>query len=425
MKINFSEKQRKVFQTALDDSAGRYILVPGPVRSGKTFSAFAGYLTYTLGFEDTQFGLAAPSQKQIQNILIDAASAMGMPMKASHDYLTIPSGGKPNRIVTFPIERAESNRRIAGHTFQAAFIDEAVDCNEKAVNVLIERCSKPGARIWLLTNPKQPSHWYYERFILGVENGTIPGVHIPFSLDDNPILDQVYKDSLKSLYTGSELKRRYYGQWVVGSGSIYPNIEKTFVEQPFTNNAVRYDISVDQASASITHALLIAYYTDYPGIACIVDEWRHDGRETVLDWNEQLEAITKHFQPWVRSSGISNWIVDVAPAGFQVATSNFLKQPRFGGRGGKVHAAFKTPIKVGIDTVELWQLDNKFLISPKCQQLRRELTNYEWDTNAAERGDDKPIKRDDHGPDALRYYITTIEQKRQAMAGLPTELVLR
>jgi hypothetical protein len=37
------------------------------------------------------------------------------------------------------------------------------------------------------------------------------------------------------------------------------------------------------------------------------------------------------------------------------------------------------------------------------------MPGYSWDDEAAERGDDKPIKENDHSCDALRYGIRTTE----------------
>ena len=38
-----------------------------------------------------------------------------------------------------------------------------------------------------------------------------------------------------------------------------------------------------------------------------------------------------------------------------------------------------------------------------CPHLVREMSNYVYDERASLFGEDKPVKRDDHGPDALRY----------------------
>jgi PBSX family phage terminase len=35
-----------------------------------------------------------------------------------------------------------------------------------------------------------------------------------------------------------------------------------------------------------------------------------------------------------------------------------------------------------------------------------------WDEKAGQRGDEKPLKERDHGPDALRYYINSLPDWR-------------
>jgi hypothetical protein len=46
-------------------------------------------------------------------------------------------------------------------------------------------------------------------------------------------------------------------------------------------------------------------------------------------------------------------------------------------------------------------------IHKSCKSLRDELPGYSWDERAAERGEDVPVKADDHGIDALRYSVAT------------------
>jgi hypothetical protein len=35
------------------------------------------------------------------------------------------------------------------------------------------------------------------------------------------------------------------------------------------------------------------------------------------------------------------------------------------------------------------------------------MQTYAWDTKAAQRGEEKPLKIHDHGPDAFRYFSNT------------------
>ncbi len=51
------------------------------------------------------------------------------------------------------------------------------------------------------------------------------------------------------------------------------------------------------------------------------------------------------------------------------------------------------------------------MINKSCAGLRSELQSYVWDDKATERGEEKPVKQLDHGPDALRYYCFTVLPK--------------
>ena len=55
-------------------------------------------------------------------------------------------------------------------------------------------------------------------------------------------------------------------------------------------------------------------------------------------------------------------------------------------------------------------LMNKRLIRVRadaCQNLIREISGYVWDEKARMRGEEQPVKVDDHACDALRYVIKT------------------
>jgi phage terminase large subunit len=46
-------------------------------------------------------------------------------------------------------------------------------------------------------------------------------------------------------------------------------------------------------------------------------------------------------------------------------------------------------------------------IHESCTGLISELELYVWDEKAAQSGEEKPLKTNDHAPDALRYYVMT------------------
>ena len=59
--------------------------------------------------------------------------------------------------------------------------------------------------------------------------------------------------------------------------------------------------------------------------------------------------------------------------------------------------------------------DNKVKINRKgCPVLIKQMSNYRWDPK---RKDDKPLKEDDHGPDALRYFVWALQVPKSPVRG--------
>lgn len=76
------------------------------------------------------------------------------------------------------------------------------------------------------------------------------------------------------------------------------------------------------------------------------------------------------------------------------------------GRGYYVKLADNEVID-GIRIVSTLLAKRSIRINRKCRGLTGEMQSYVWDDKAAERGEEKPVKQQDHGPDALRYYCKT------------------
>ena len=75
----------------------------------------------------------------------------------------------------------------------------------------------------------------------------------------------------------------------------------------------------------------------------------------------------------------------------------------------------KNDVHLGIEKTTQWMANGTLFISRACDWLIRELGNYTWDPKAAARGEDMPVKKDDHGCDAFRYFCFTTAT-RQAKA---------
>ena len=73
-------------------------------------------------------------------------------------------------------------------------------------------------------------------------------------------------------------------------------------------------------------------------------------------------------------------------------------------RGVYVHEA-DNDVLYGIRRTGALFNQRKLIVNERCSGLIDELGTYLWDDKAAQRGEEKPVKQQDHGPDALRYFV--------------------
>lgn len=53
-----------------------------------------------------------------------------------------------------------------------------------------------------------------------------------------------------------------------------------------------------------------------------------------------------------------------------------------------------------------------------CKETFREFSSYIWDEKAADRGEDKPVKHNDHQMDSDRYFVNTVVFKKGGLSVL-------
>ena len=71
----------------------------------------------------------------------------------------------------------------------------------------------------------------------------------------------------------------------------------------------------------------------------------------------------------------------------------------------------------GIRNVSTRLQAGTLLFSASCVHTAEEFQAYVWDEKAAEHGEDKPVKVNDHCMDAVRYFVTTILGRQVVRVG--------
>lgn len=301
------------------------------------------------------------------------------------------------RVYCIGAENSGQVSKLRGSEIKFCYCDEICDLHPEVFEMLKSRLSLPYSECHGACNPAGPNHWL-KRFIDKGEAD--PGIDMfcqRYTIDDNPFLPDEYVEGLKAEYRGTVYYDRYIlGLWAKAEGLIYPNwqgaIEPTW--EPGEGEAKAYCVSVDYGTQNPLHA--IKWLLDPEGVWHAVAEYRYSGREqgrqkTDTDYVNDLVDFTYD----APEDDAVEIIVDPSASSFIAALRR---------RGGfKVRKA-DNDVSNGIrDTASAMQL-GQIAIGNTLAELKREFTGYVWDDRA---DSDKPVKVDDHGMDALRYFVRT------------------
>jgi PBSX family phage terminase large subunit len=270
---------------------------------------------------------------------------------------------------------------IQGSTLALAYVDEATNIPEPFWRMLESRLSVPGAKLFATTNPEGPAHWLKKDFI---DNPNIDLACWSFNLDDNPSLDETFKTQLKASYTGLWYNRYILGEWSLAHGAIYDNYDKyNEYEHPFPSPTY-YIVGVDYGTTNATAAVLLAVTPkQWPQIR-VEAEYYYDSAKKGRSKTDQ--ELVRDIKDFIGYKNVSSIYVDPAAASLKIA----LRQAEL-----PVLDA-NNDVLLGIKICSKFIGGKNLVIQKGCTVLRECLQSYAWDSKAADRGEDKPVKKDDH-----------------------------
>ena len=216
------------------------------------------------------------------------------------------------------------------------------------------------------------------------------GIVQRFFMRDNPSLSEETVQRYETSFTGHFKKRLIEGEWAAAEGACYPLWHD--VDDPLYSGGT-WCFALDWAASGTLAALAISQKGKK---ANVQHELFHTGRTDGLLAESQAVDLVANWakslgiEPW----GISIWIDPSTPAG----AKSLLRKAGF-----RVKSADNDVIP-GILTTSNRLASGDIRIHKACKELRTELAGYVWDATAADKGEDKPVKKADHGCDALRYF---------------------
>lgn len=393
----------------------------GAVRSGKTMSSILAWCDYVrhLAPPGPLVMIGKTKDTLGRNVLdeIDTYFGTASPLQHTRGANEGRLFGRKVHMVGANDAKAES--KIRGLTLAGAYVDEATLLpGEQYWSMLLTRhitTFPMGAKIFATTNPDSPAHWLKRTVIdrAGQVNARI----FHFNLDDNPILTPDAKDQLKKSLTGLFYKRFIEGLWVAAEGAIYDMLDldtggKHRVGWDQVPILTGYRVlGIDYGTANPFHAVLTGAGID--DRLYVLAEWRYDGRTQRMALDDgQYE---KRLRGWLDDgAGITlsgKPAVDVWPGRTAIdpSAASFRALLRNRGWGGLV--ATDNSVLDGIRNVSSLLAARRLLfVDGAAPELERELLGYVWDPKKQEKGEDAPLKQDDHGPDGLRYNVQAARQ---------------
>jgi PBSX family phage terminase large subunit len=383
----------------------------GAVASGKTVASLVAWLI--LLARAPRHGLVVIVGKTLQTIERNVLDVLMSPELfgpvAKHVHHTKGSNtavilGRTVHLVGANDVKAEG--KIRGMTVALAYVDEATLLPVGFWTMLLSRLRVENARLLATTNPDGPAHWLRKDYILRADE--IGMRHWHSTLDDNVGLPPGFADRLRAQYVGLWHRRFIRGEWCLAEGAIYEAFDETQHVVDRMPEIKRWlSVGVDYGTTNPFSALSIGVGADRR--LYVTNEYRHDSRHARRKMTDAEYSAA--VQAWLRrvprpgeitganhapARGIRPERIYVDPSAASFTTQLWAdKVPHVGDADNAVLDGIRT-------VSSLFALD-RLRIHKSCEGLLSELPGYSWDDEAAQRGEDKPVKVDDHSCDALRY----------------------
>ncbi|MFE6683941.1 PBSX family phage terminase large subunit [Streptomyces sp. NPDC057729] len=384
----------------------------GSVRSGKTIASLLRWLDFVAdrpeGGELVMVGRTRDSlARNVFGPLTDP-SIFGLLARDITYTNGAPTAHVLGRVVhTLGANDAQAEPKVRGLTCAGAYVDELTTLPRSFYDQLNARCSIDGSKIFGTTNPDNPNHWARKEYLLRPRETRLRSWH--FVMDDNPGLSDAYKARTKASYRGLFYKRNVLGLWVMAEGAIYEAYDEARHVVDTLPEMRRYWIGVDYGTVNATSVILLGLGVDDRLYACA--EWRHDSRQAQRQMTDaQYSAAIRE---WVTDQGIRPEWTFIDPS-----AASLITQLWSDGYPGIARA--DNSVGDGIRSVASALAADRLRIHRSCAGLLDELPGYVWDEKAAEKGEDKPVKLNDHSVDALRYALHSTAHEWRHLLTMPT-----
>lgn len=404
--MGFSEKQRQVLRFPYTPYSA--LICNGAVRAGKTSVMSLSFILWAMGhFNGCAFAICGKSVGSVErNILTPLLSVRYLQEHFSLCYnrgghvLTLRRGTRENRFYLFGGKDESSYTLIQGVTLAGALLDEVALMPRSFVEQALARCSVEGARFWFNCNPDSPAHWFRQEWLLKLEQHN--ALHLHFTMRDNPSLSEETLRRYETMYSGVFYQRYVLGKWAAADGVIYSMFSET-------ENVYRPDQRPPGMAWVSTRTIAVDYGTRNPTrFLDIYDDGEAIRVDREYDWDSRKthrQKTDREYADDILDFMGGTWctvLVDPSAASFieELRRRDVYVLPA---DNNVLDGIRKTAALLGRREIQICE---------SCTRLLEEMGAYVWDEKASQRGEDAPLKQNDHSADALRYYVNSLPDWR-------------
>ena len=289
--------------------------------------------------------------------------------------------------------------QFQGKTMSLVYCDEFTLYPESIIDMIDTRLSNPHSMGFASMNPSHPGH-KLKQWIDKADAGDKNYYSLHFTLDDNPYVDERYKQRIRDSLSGLFYKRNYLGLWCLAEGAIFDFFDRSIhvVNRP-PASAEYWVAGIDVGTTNPFACLIVGVSSgraNQTGKCLWVEKeyyWdpKEKGRQKTN--SEFANDVQEFLEPYA----IKAVYVDPSAAAFKLELQR---------RGIHVIDA-NNDVLYGIDVMTSEMAKGNLYICSECTNTIREVEGYVWDSKAAARGEDAPMKKNDHAVDGIRYVLAT------------------
>lgn len=399
---------------AIYQATARINLWVGAVRSGKTYGSLWKWLDYVRNGPPGALVMIGRTERTLKRNILDVLGQLLGPSRFRH----VQGAGEcfifGRRIYLYSANDEGSKTKIQGLTSAGAYGDEITTWPESFFTMLLSRLSVKGAKFFGTTNPDAPMHWLKRKYIDRESELDLRVFH--FTLPDNPSLDPAYVEALKKEYVGLWYRRYIQGLWALAEGAVFDmfdearHVVREIGALGRSLGGADYGTSNPTVFLRLSNMLVANENAELNEERWLIhDEWRWDSGSTGKQMTDGEYSAA--YRSWTHEAGmkrgVSRWpeatVVDPSAASFRLQLAQ-------DGVPGVTEA--DNAVLDGIRDVSTFLANDQLAFhGPSMIDTVDEMMGYVWDEKAQARGEDKPVKRSDHGPDTVRYLVRHLKMR--------------